>query len=713
MTDDRAPEIPGLDHVRVLGEGGQAIVHQYAQRMPARQVAVKVLRDSYSPAVRDQFIHEANTMAALEHPHIVPVYFAGVTADQRPYLVMQYYPNGALSDRLRTDRFRLQEVLRVGIQVGSALETAHAAGVLHGDLKPHNILTNQYGAPGLSDFGIATQRAAGGPAASVSLPWAPPEALRPDGRMDTRSDIYSFAATLYHLLAGHSPFSELPWVTDQTAMMRAIVDAPVPPTGRPDAPRSLESLLHQGLAKDPALRPQSMYDLVRSLQGIERELHFAPTEAVMDLARPSLDGAVPPAPIEGTVLRPHADNIGGGARAWPPPSPGAGGATASGGWAPPVATPPGRPDTFGAPFAPPSGPRLVESSGPTVGGVPAVERPRGGSARLVIAAAAVLAVGVVLALVLPRFLAGPAPAAGVREVATISSKEWLFDVVQSPDGSRIYAHTDRGAIRVFDAATQAKLAEIDMVAGDVQPTSGSKEPRTVVSDDGATLYAVVGATRTLYEVDLASAKVTKTVKLQGIPAGLALDQQHGRALVATTEPNALDVVDLASATVASHVTFGKENRGVVFDATTGLAYVSDAYGNTLTAVDVAAGRVARVAQVNGVAQGLVVDSAQQIAYVGNAGFKPSVLLVDLRSMTVQTSIALDAPPAALGADFAHKTLFLTTLDTERLVTIDVGSRSIKEKLPIGQQPIALSYSASTGRIVVAEEFAGLRVFATR
>ena len=65
MTDDRAPEIPGLDHVRVLGEGGQAIVHQYAQRMPARQVAVKVLRDSYSPAVRDQFIHEDHARCVL------------------------------------------------------------------------------------------------------------------------------------------------------------------------------------------------------------------------------------------------------------------------------------------------------------------------------------------------------------------------------------------------------------------------------------------------------------------------------------------------------------------------------------------------------------------------------------------------------------------------------------------------------------------------
>ena len=150
------PPIPGLTSLAALGSGGSADVFLYAQDTPSRKVAVKVLRDTgLSAASVDRFTAEANAMARLEHPHIVPVYSAGTTADGRPYLVMMYYPQASLAERARRERFSVAEVLRIGIQLAAAVETAHRAGLLHRDIKPANVLSGQDGAPGLTDCGIA------------------------------------------------------------------------------------------------------------------------------------------------------------------------------------------------------------------------------------------------------------------------------------------------------------------------------------------------------------------------------------------------------------------------------------------------------------------------------------------------------------------------------------------------------------------------------
>jgi serine/threonine protein kinase len=145
------PQIPGLAYVSKLGAGGYADVYLYDQEMPSRKVAVKVMRESgLSAGAVARFTAEANAMAQLEHPHIVPVYSAGATPDGRPYLVMMYYPRASLSERVRTERLSVAEVLRIGIQIGSAVETAHRAGLLHRDIKPANVLTDKYGTPGLT-----------------------------------------------------------------------------------------------------------------------------------------------------------------------------------------------------------------------------------------------------------------------------------------------------------------------------------------------------------------------------------------------------------------------------------------------------------------------------------------------------------------------------------------------------------------------------------
>ena len=253
-----------------------------------------MLRDSdLSRGVAQRFRSEANAMAQLEHPHIVPVYATGSTADGRPYLVMMYYPRASLAERVKAERLTVPEALRIGIQLASAVETAHRAGLLHRDIKPANVLTSQYGTPGLTDFGIAAEVSeADDLDTGVSVPWSPPEVLYVTAPATARSDVYSLAATVWHLLVGRSPFEQPGRDNSHYALMKRIRDQPVPDTGRPDVPASLERLLKAGMAKDPGLRPANAMDFARSLQVIEQELRLPRTEIVVaeEVAGPSGPG---------------------------------------------------------------------------------------------------------------------------------------------------------------------------------------------------------------------------------------------------------------------------------------------------------------------------------------------------------------------------------------------------------------------------------------
>lgn|GEM_PF-901634 len=276
-----APDLPGYRFIRHLGAGGNAQVYLYEQDLPYREVAVKVLNESaLSEAARRRFTAEANVTAGLAHRHIVQVFDAKVTSDGRPYIVMPYYPRPNLLVRARRAHLSVAEVLRIGIQIGSAVETSHLRGVLHRDIKPQNILTDSYGESALTDFGIATTKGGDGPE-GLSVPWSPPEILYGTGAGDQRSDVYSLGATLWHVLAGRSPFEEPGGDNDQFALMGRIRSDPVPPTGRADVPDSLERLLRQAMAKDPAARPQTAMELIRGLQSVEQELRLPVTHPIL------------------------------------------------------------------------------------------------------------------------------------------------------------------------------------------------------------------------------------------------------------------------------------------------------------------------------------------------------------------------------------------------------------------------------------------------
>jgi serine/threonine protein kinase len=287
------PEIEGLDFIGPLGEGGYADVYLYERQWPRLKLAVKVLREgALTSQQQRQFEAEAEVMAELaDHPHIVQVISTGITADQRPYLVMRFYPEN-LARKVHGKPMNLAAALRSTIQVASAVETVHQRGIIHRDIKPANILLSPFGVPALTDFGIAgrARESNSDEDFGVSVPWTAPEVLahRSDGSVS--ADVYSLAATLWHLLVGRSPFEVPGGDNSLEAVYERVLHRPAPPTGRTDVPEQLERLLLQGLSKDAEKRPGTALEFIRGLQSVEAGQQLTPTPAVL-----TDGGQIPPA----------------------------------------------------------------------------------------------------------------------------------------------------------------------------------------------------------------------------------------------------------------------------------------------------------------------------------------------------------------------------------------------------------------------------------
>ncbi|UFU07435.1 serine/threonine-protein kinase [Ruania halotolerans] len=316
MSEQDAPAIPGYQFLRTIGHGGSGDVYLYRQEMPARDVAIKVLRtEELTPQGRARFAAEANLMARLSgHTGIADVLAADVDAEGEPFLVMEYCPGGSLGERYRTHAMSVAEVLDLGVRIACALESAHRLGIVHRDVKPSNILLTEYAMAVLGDFGISTidedfpgatrvkaeiysgldVEAEDG--VGLSLPWAAPEALADPPVSDMRSDRYSFAATLYSLLEGRSPH-EVPEGPNGSAHLTGRIRSGfVAAMQRTDVPPTLERLLRQAMSYDPAERFDSMLEIALALQEVQRELGLGVTRLEVPMGAGPLPTAIDPAP---------------------------------------------------------------------------------------------------------------------------------------------------------------------------------------------------------------------------------------------------------------------------------------------------------------------------------------------------------------------------------------------------------------------------------
>ncbi|SDS14760.1 serine/threonine-protein kinase [Microterricola viridarii] len=299
------PVLSGFHYVRPLGAGGFADVFLFEQNLPRRSVAVKVLLQSVVDAeVLRMFNAEADVMARLSsHPSILTVYSASISADGRPYLVMEYCPSGP-AGRFRRTPFSTADALEVGVRIASALETAHRAGVLHRDIKPSNILHTAYGTAVLSDFGIASSLSHSSAAElfAMSVPWSAPEVIEERTTGTVSSEVWGFGATLYSLLAGRTPFEPANGEKVTTEQLRQrIRRAKYTPIVRADVPASLNSALAQMMSLDPRKRPQTMKDCAELLRAVQAEIGLTPTALEVAVDAWAFAGA--PIDFDNTLLR--------------------------------------------------------------------------------------------------------------------------------------------------------------------------------------------------------------------------------------------------------------------------------------------------------------------------------------------------------------------------------------------------------------------------
>jgi serine/threonine-protein kinase len=286
-----------------LGVGGMAEVYLARDLRTGRQVALKLLRSAPSqaadPRVVARFEREGRAAAAIVHPNVVAVHGSGAD-DGTHYISMEYVPGPNLKELLR-ERGPLpeDEALRIAEEVAAALEAAHAHGVVHLDVKPHNVLLAPDGRAKVTDFGIARALQAGAAEATLTTPFGSAPYLSPEqaqGRpVDARSDLYSLGALLYELLTGRPPFQG---DSPLAVALRHLNETPLPPRElRPELSTGAEAIVLRALAKDPGARFASAADMRARIASARGGATDPGLEATRRLAAPPLEATRPLPPV--------------------------------------------------------------------------------------------------------------------------------------------------------------------------------------------------------------------------------------------------------------------------------------------------------------------------------------------------------------------------------------------------------------------------------
>ncbi|MCA9962114.1 MAG: tandem-95 repeat protein, partial [Anaerolineales bacterium] len=291
--------------IRLLGEGGMGAVYEAEDLRHQRQVAVKLIHPHLARQrpFREQFLREAATAARLQHPSIIRIFKSGGTGDTL-FICMELIGDGTLADHLQRMR-RVQRPYTPRIaalltaQIAAALAYAHEQGVVHGDVKPGNILLRRLDAPEqpgglparavLTDFGLASLLEDNDDTNAHlflgSLPYMSPEQCLSQ-KLDGRSDLYALGVICYQLTTGKLPFVVK---TPTEAVMKHLNETPIPPRDlQPDLPVALDTAILKLLAKEPADRFQNGRDLAAALQqAIAAPPPVINTPAVAEAAAPA------------------------------------------------------------------------------------------------------------------------------------------------------------------------------------------------------------------------------------------------------------------------------------------------------------------------------------------------------------------------------------------------------------------------------------------
>lgn len=254
--------------LEVLARGGMGLVYRARQKEPAREVAIKSLPGAgmATPEMRQRFRLEAEVMARLEHPAILPVYELG-EEDEVPWFAMKLARGGSLAERVASYRGKYRGAAQLMVQVAEAVQFAHSRGVLHRDLKPGNVLFDASGQCYVGDFGLAKLADDASGLTRTVMAMGTPKYMAPERLRDARagatvgSDVWSLGVMLYELLAGAPPFQ----AESMTALFRQVESAEAPALPA-EVPRDLRTIAAKVLAREPARRYATAGEFAADLQ---------------------------------------------------------------------------------------------------------------------------------------------------------------------------------------------------------------------------------------------------------------------------------------------------------------------------------------------------------------------------------------------------------------------------------------------------------------
>ncbi len=251
---------------RELAQGGMGLIFLARDPYIQRNVVIKVLMQNQTldDMYREYFQQEAELIAALEHPCIVPIYDFGWHG-QQPYIVMRYMAGGSLADRIQREGLKQTEIAHIFTRIAGALDAAHARKIIHRDVKPSNFLYDSTGEIFLSDFGIAKSTMITNDDGTwlVGTPaFMSPEQVQ-GLPVDGRSDVYALGIVLFRLLSGQLPFSS----DSTTALINAHVDLPIPDVRqiRQNIPAVWQEVVAKAMAKDPNDRYSTAGEFARDI----------------------------------------------------------------------------------------------------------------------------------------------------------------------------------------------------------------------------------------------------------------------------------------------------------------------------------------------------------------------------------------------------------------------------------------------------------------
>ena len=282
--------------LEVIGTGGMAVVYKARCHRLNRLVAIKILKDDYleDEEFRRRFHSESQAVAMLSHPNIVSVYdvSTSITAD---YIVMELIDGITLKQYMeKKGVLNWKETLHFAIQIGKALEHAHSRGIVHRDIKPHNVMVLKNGSVKVTDFGIARMMSKGNTLtkeALGSVHYISPEQAK-GGRVDSRSDIYSLGVVMYEMMSGRPPYDgESPVAV---AIQHINGGAVLPSTLNPNIPGGLEQIIMKAMAHEPGDRYASATQMLADMDEFRKtpailfDYNTPPIDEVTKLQKPPL-----------------------------------------------------------------------------------------------------------------------------------------------------------------------------------------------------------------------------------------------------------------------------------------------------------------------------------------------------------------------------------------------------------------------------------------